>query len=167
MIEATGDLWAYSADWFCIPTSGSVRQDGRAVMGAGVALQARSLYPGLDTLVGALIRGEGNHLGVFGREHTGYNRNLITFPTKRVYYQKADLLLIQDSAQGLGIIARYRKDEVFVLPTPGCGEGRLKWEEVRPYIEDFLPDNVHIIHWMLRWSHQQYQSPAVDKSNSM
>lgn len=31
-----------------------------------------------------------------------------------------------------------------VLPRPGCGNGRLTWEQVKPVIK-FLPDNVWVI----------------------
>ena len=39
MKEITGDLWTIKADARVIPTNGTVRRDGAAVMGRGVALQ--------------------------------------------------------------------------------------------------------------------------------
>ena len=35
-------------------------------------------------------------------------------------------------------------DRAFIMPRPGCGEGRLTWEQVRPLLVD-LPDNCYVV----------------------
>mgnify|MGYP001580901715 CR=1 FL=1 len=57
----------------------------------------------------------------------------------------ADLELIKESASQLAVVAGAYSNKTFVLPRPGCGNGGLKWEDVKPVIEPILPDNVHVI----------------------
>ena len=46
MKEVTGNIWDYPADIVCITTNGSTTRNGSAVMGKGIALQAKERYPG-------------------------------------------------------------------------------------------------------------------------
>ena len=110
-------------------------------MGRGVALQASQRYPGLALKIGQAVKLRGNRLHMMG--------SLCTFPVKHEWHQKADKALIVQSARQLQILADACQKEIgpwrFVLPRPGCGNGGLTWDEVRPLIEDILPDNVHVI----------------------
>jgi hypothetical protein len=58
--------------------------------------------------------------------------------------EEADLVLIAASARQLRGLAEDRPEETFVLPRPGCGNGRLDWTVVRPLLLS-LPDNVAVI----------------------
>ena len=69
---------------------------------------------------------------------------LLTFPVKHNWWQPADLDLIAKSAEALEYMALSKPDTSFLLPRPGCGNGKLTWAEVRPVIK-FLPDNVLVI----------------------
>ena len=62
-----GDLWAQSqtADAVVITTNGSVKKDGKAVMGRGCAKQAAHIYPELAALLGVRIKARGNQPYVF------------------------------------------------------------------------------------------------------
>jgi len=44
MKEDKGDLWGYPADYRCVTTNGVVKPNGKLVMGAGVALDAKRLF---------------------------------------------------------------------------------------------------------------------------
>lgn len=137
MKEVLGNIWDYPADCICITTNGSVRNDGCAVMGRGVALQAKHRVPGIDFKIGAAIRTRGNHLYMMG--------DYCTFPVKHRWQEMADLELIKQSTQELDLLARQQfPGYIFVLPRPGCGNGQRTWEEVKPIVS-ILPDNVHII----------------------
>ena len=164
MEEVCGDIWQYPADVICITTNGSVKNDGRAVMGRGVALQAKQRWPELilDDILGRQLRAGDLHVSVLaavktaeilGRRlrlddvHGAARRELVllSFPVKYRWHEAADLVLIGNSAHELADLAKMCPEIVFVLPRPGCGNGRLKWEDVKPILLPILPDNVHVI----------------------
>lgn len=109
-------------------------------MGRGVARQARERYPSLPELLGALLRNYGNH--VF--PHPTFQ--LFTFPVKHAWREPADIALIHCSvleldrhASGLGLTRVW-------LVRPGCGNGGLLWEVVRPLLADMLDDRFVVVH---------------------
>lgn len=59
MKEATGDLWKFPCDALCIPTNGTRRHDGCAVMGRGVAAQAAQRWPWLPRALGDSLGDKG------------------------------------------------------------------------------------------------------------
>ena len=138
MKEVFGNVWTYQANVVCIPTNGFIRRNGKGVMGAGVAKQGRDKYRylGLETILGRELRTKGNHI-IYLMPW------LWTFPVKHKWSEPADLDLIKRSAEEL----RNAQDPnlIYVLPRPGCGNGQLKWEDVKPIIEPILPDNIHVI----------------------
>lgn len=138
MREIIGQLWDFYGKLntvVCITTNGTVRQDGAAVMGRGCALEASERFPEFRMALGHHIKRNGNVPMRLEGEM------LITFPVKHNWFEAADLALIQKSAQWLaGCDPAY----TYVLPRPGCGNGRLQWRDVHPLIE-FLPDNVWVI----------------------
>lgn len=153
MKEVGGYLWNYPADWYCVTTNGSLTHNGLAVMGAGVAKQARDRYPDLPKRLGKIVQGDQKAWGrpqlvAFPKEKTGYDRNLIMFPTKYEWTDEfSSLDLIKESALLLKHLANWRIFKTFALTRPGCGNGNLRWEQdVRPIIQSILPDNVHVVH---------------------
>jgi|KBSMisStandDraft_5_1062788.scaffolds.fasta_scaffold451381_2 hypothetical protein len=139
MTLSTGvDLWDEAANWRCITTNGSLRQDKSAVMGRGCALEAKTKFPHLPTQLGKHLIARGNVIGFFPEYQ------IITFPVKHNWHEPADLDLIEFSTRQLEAFARVHMAERILLPMPGCGNGRRRWEEVRPLLVD-LPDNVVII----------------------
>lgn len=137
MIEVTGDLWTFPAEFRIITTNGDVRTDGACVMGRGCALQAAKKYPKLPYELGTLIQKCGNHVAWL----SGYD--LFTFPVKRHWDEPASLNLIARSVSELQVIIK-DLEGTYVLPRPGCGNGRLAWKDVRPLLLD-LPDTVSVI----------------------
>lgn len=144
MIEITGDLWEY---WLqpktvvCITTNGYVNDRGLAAMGAGCAKEATKEVKNLTRIVGTLITQNGNKVQwvpIFG------GRSMLLFPTKDKFWEDSNFVLITKSAVQLKEIAIGMPDHHFILPRPGCGQGKLEWREVRPLTE-ILPSNVYII----------------------
>lgn len=135
MIEAIGDLWKdrLLASAICITTNGDVNREGRAVMGRGVAKQAAERFPQLPRLVACSIWAIGNHVAPI-------LENLVTFPVKHHWDEKADFHLIERSARELVQLANDVRWTDIRLPRPGCGNGGLRWQDVRPLLEPILDD---------------------------
>lgn len=147
MIEITGELWDYyGRDGFvvCITTNGFVKADGNCVMGRGCAREARDRFKGLAHQLGGIIRAQGNYCHWLITP--GFtNPVLMSFPTKHNWWEESDIELIKQSAYSLSLSANQMQDYTFILPRPGCANGGLKWEAVKPAIESILPDNVWAI----------------------
>lgn len=140
MKEIKGDLWTTPADVICITTNGSVQSNGKAVMGRGCALEAKTKFPVMEKWLGSSIKKYGNHvvsLGIF------MERSFFSFPVKHNWWEKADIELIKRSCTEL--TERIEPWNKVLLPRPGCGNGRLKWEDVKKVIAPLLPDNVLVI----------------------
>lgn len=136
------DLWQYPADVRVITTNGTIRKDGKCVMGAGCAKEAKLRYPGIDTLLGNDIITNGNRVQVIWQEPT-----IVAFPVKHHFYQKADLTLIRESACQLVQLADRMNWKAVVMPRPGCGNGGRWWlAEVRPILIDILDGRFTVVH---------------------
>lgn len=142
MIEEYGDFWNLKGDARCITTNGKLRKNGNAIMGAGVALQARNkcLTKGIDleAILGRYINEHGNHVFLLCN-------NLISFPTKTDWVKNADINLIIRSANELKMLANRTKYRRILMTRPGCGNGRLDWRIVKPVIEFILDDRFVIV----------------------
>ncbi len=145
MKEVRGNLWDYyGKDGFVvmITTNGTVKRNGCAVMGRGCALEAKQRVPGIDKQLGQLMA-RGTRRFCWPLD----DGRLMSFPVKHEWHQKADLALIRESARFLTAFAKaHSEDTTYILPCPGCGNGRLAWESVKPLL-DGLPDNVWVITW--------------------
>jgi hypothetical protein len=141
MIEVNGNLWTYPADVRVITTNGFVKKDGTCVMGRGCALEATQKFPGLPKLLGDLITAKGNVVHFLIREMPA----LLTLPVKHKWFEKADPQLIALSCVCLVRLADVNGWKTIVLPRPGCGNGQLKWEDVKPILEPILDDRFHVI----------------------
>jgi len=163
MKEAYGNIWDHQADYdaIVITTNGYVKKSGEAVMGRGIALEAANLFPWLRRNLGTNLTMFGNRvyrydiIPDFVREKK-YNFSLFTFPVKPEYgpngepgwKAKADIKLIELSTRAL-ILAidkdYYKEDYKVLMPRPGCGNGHLKWENVKPIIEPLLDDRFTVM----------------------
>ena len=144
MREETGDIWeAYNAGcWIVIPTNGFVRNDGTAVMGRGLAWQAKERFPILQLDLGERLKEYGNHVFVFSRYR------IITFPVKHKWMEDANVNLIQRSCMELMKVVEDAHG-VFSLPIyiprVGCGNGKLDWNNVKPILASSLDDRFIVI----------------------
>jgi hypothetical protein len=157
MNEVKGDLWDFKADLRCITTNGFVKKNGRAVMGRGCAREAVVRYPGIDLTLGELLTTYGNHVHELGWTEAapgGKTRHLafdlLSFPVKHHWMRPADLKLIERSAKELvhfldSVDSTYESDHTVVVPRPGCGNGQLSWEQVKPVIEPYFDERFYVI----------------------
>lgn len=145
MKEIVGELWDYYKrpnTIVCITTNGTLRKDGCGVMGRGCAFEATKRVPDIIRLLGEAIRRYQTVVVRFS--DLGRNEPIFFFPVKHNWWEKADLGLIKRSAQWLSVEASLTPDIQYILPRPGCGNGKRTWDEVKPLLKD-LPDNVLVI----------------------
>jgi len=141
MREVMGDLWEYweRGDWIVITTNGSIRHDGACVMGRGVALQAAQRFPNLPYRLGDRITSHGNVVHVFT------DLRLFAYPVKNAWMQRADLELIREGALRLSNLALAMNLGTIFMVRPGCGNGGLSWDVVKPIIEPFLDERFCVV----------------------
>ena len=144
MREVEGDIWNFhkKGHWIVIPTNGTVKKDGSAVMGRGVALQAKQRNPNHPFELGRRIRRYGLH--VYPMSYRA-----IAFPVKYKWQENASLDLIQRSCIEL---VYFMDCETLMDVTPpiymvrpGCGNGRLNWKDVKPFLEKYLDDRFIVV----------------------
>ena len=140
MLEVKGDLWTYPADAKCITTNGITNRYGEAVMGRGVASQAKNRYPNFAAEFGRALRQGGNQVYYWP------SAALFTFPVKHHWGERADVeLIITSCRQLIYLLDIHTEMQCVLLPKPGCGNGGLLWWDVQLIIELLLDDRVVII----------------------
>lgn len=136
MVEKAGNIWEHwdsNRDWMVVLTNGSLKLDGSAIMDKGQALQAAEKFPTLPRELGIKIKKQGNAVHVFPQH------GVITFPTKNEWHKPSDIKLIENSCITLANLFNSLKIRGNILiPRPGCGNGKLKWHDVRPIVELYL-----------------------------
>lgn len=153
MIEKQGNIWFSGADAICITTNGIVKKTGEAVMGKGIAAEAAQLYPFLPGLLGNNLTLTGNHCYDFymtprlGQTSWIPPNVIITFPTKNDWKDNSDkMLILQSSIELFKLTQEHTEWKRVAIPRPGCGLGKLNWEEdVKPILNHiFLEDKFEI-----------------------
>ena len=132
----------------CVPTNGVVKVNGCAVMGRGFARSAsEGTIQDVAGRLGKLLQEKGNHVHDLGdyTNEDGAKFRLVSFPTKEHWKDDSSLGLIERSAKELSSLIRRRRWKRVYLPAPGCGNGHLSWNHVKPRLEKHLPKNVTIL----------------------
>lgn len=137
MKEIKGNIWDFydKGGRVVITTNGTIKINGEAVMGRGVALEAKLRFPQLPQVLGGLIKDWGN------RVHRLDQYRLISFPVKHNYWETASMELIKKSTEQLKIATGFASGlqaELIYLVRPGCGNGRLDWKDVKLILERYL-----------------------------
>ncbi len=140
-----GDLWDFLplGYYIVVPTNSYVNTDGKAAMGRGVALQATTFFGGLAKQLGHLLKTHGPGVFVLPRQ------KLILFTTKNHWKDDSTLEIIKDSCVKLKAFMDKDPELKVAMPRIGCGNGKLKWEEVvelvKAYFKDFSEDRFVIV----------------------
>ncbi len=136
------------AQIICITTNGFVKRNGECVMGRGIAKQMKEYIPSIPYLLGYKISSKGNHVYNLGRvnsEKLMFNKHwLISFPVKHNWWEDADPELIRRSAIELKQLMKGVNKNV-LIPRPGCGNGHLRWQDVKPILEEVFGDDDRFI----------------------
>jgi len=137
MKEVTDDIWKYwdAGEWVCVTTNGIIKNDGTAVMGKGIAKQAADKFPGLPKQLAWKLDRFGNHVYAF------LPYRIFTFPTKHDWRDPSKMELILRSCAEL----RQMSAGKVYLPRPGCSNGGLDWNEVRPLVHAALPEDWFVL----------------------
>ena len=136
MKYAEGNIWEIDGDAICITTNRVILPSGNAVMGAGLALQAKIRYPDLPKWLGNYMNRNGNVVGIY----LDAKPTIITVPTKNDWRDISNLKLIEKSLTSLRIIAERKVRERILITPLGCGLGKLNWSVVKPLMEEYLDD---------------------------
>lgn len=143
MREISGDIFklleSNNFDGFCITTNGSIKSNGECVMGRGIALTCKQMFPNIPMTLGNLIRIRGNHVHKLG---TYKSYTIFSFPVKHNWWEVADIELIKRSCVELTQMLDKLHLKSVLLPRPGCGNGKLDWQLVKPVIAKLLDDRV-------------------------
>ncbi len=140
MIHVQGNIWDFhkAGHWIAIPTNGSVRNDGKAVMGRGLAQEAAQKFPGLARLLGLRLQRGSNIPYLFSQY------KIVTIPVKHKWRDNADLDLILQSCRNLKHLTAINFYPLYI-PHLGCGFGRLSWVDVKPALEQALSDDFIVV----------------------
>lgn len=156
MKEIFGNIWDLAIDndanAIVITTNGVVKQNGEAVMGRGIAKEVAERHPEFAKRLGFRVNEIGNVPFVLEFINSSFEDGsmrevFFTLPVKHNWWEKADPYLIVSSIKKL--VALVDADEtmkVILVPRPGCGNGGLKWKDVKPIIEPYLDDRFYICH---------------------
>ena len=126
----------------CITTNGIIKQNGCAVMGKGVALEAVKRYPGIDKILAEKLIHFGNKVHLLCEQNS---LSVLSFPTKNHWRDSSDLNLIKNSAKQLVEMTNKNEWSEVWLPSVGCGCGNLSWNIVKNSLSDILDGRLCIV----------------------
>jgi hypothetical protein len=126
-----------------ITTNGAKTKQGDSVMGTGVALKAKQLWPILPKLVGAY--GPQGYVGLFFIPNTRQAIKIFALQTKEHWRGRSSLKLITANAEDLVKSPVLLRSDTIIMPRLGYDNGKLDWEnQVKPAISHRL-DNRFIV----------------------
>ncbi|MGH9223383.1 MAG: type II toxin-antitoxin system antitoxin DNA ADP-ribosyl glycohydrolase DarG [Acidimicrobiales bacterium] len=113
------------------------------VMGKGIALQFARAFPAmLSAYEKAAKRGEVRlgEMHVWANDAMSGPRWVINFPTKGHWRARSRMIDIESGLADLVRVIREHGITSVAIPPLGCGNGGLRWTDVRPLIEHALAD---------------------------
>lgn len=148
--------YAWEECGICVTTNGIVKNDGSLVMGKGIALTFAKIWTTLPKEFGLMVSMYGNrvfHVECCYDTLNGYihdrARNRLThvfsFPTKYHYADDSCPKLIEQSAKDLVKLTEHYKLKQVFMTRPGCGNGRLDWQNVKPILEKYFDDKYIVV----------------------
>lgn len=147
-----GDLWEKHQEGhhICIPVNKERKSGGEAVMGAGLANEARLIFPQLPRLLGDALNGRVQWQTGFFMHLPAYR--LFLLATKTDWRKPSELAIIDSSCASMAAALKSTKTSLIApirypvyLPKLGCGCGKLKWPQVAPVISKHLNDDFVVL----------------------
>ena len=140
-----GDIWdsLNEVDAICVTTNGIIKADGKLVMGAGIAKQARDRFPGIDFYAGGEVLRSGSHVRTIFQDRM---TRIVSLPTKQHWRDPSPFWLVDRSLTELVVLVNKMGWETILLTRPGCGHGGLDWEtQVKPLCEKILDERFCVV----------------------
>ena len=117
------------------------------VMGKGIALQAKDLFPDAFWYYKDLCDKDKMHMGVpvlYNKRSNSLQttdkeyKKLLLFPTKQHWKMDGDIVSIEKGLQWL--VDNYEKCGIksLAMPALGCGNGGLDWKDIGPLLYKYL-----------------------------
>lgn len=148
MIETVGDYWvAWKKEWIpaiVCTTNMVVKPDGNLVMGAGIAKAFKEKFPEIDRIWGNRVKRGCKNLMITDYWDYDDKQILVALPTKYHWKDPSPMELVVKSCQELKIAADFHDWWRVLMTRPGCGNGGLKWEDVKKEIS-FLDERFKVI----------------------
>lgn len=123
-------------------TNNVVRKNGSLVMGRGSAKDFKEKFKYLDWNWGQIVADhadngiEDYHLLITGPRRLDHAQiYLVGLQTKRSWVDDSPMELVVKSCEKLKQLADLMSWRKIVMPRPGCGNGNLRWREVKKEIQ--------------------------------
>jgi hypothetical protein len=133
----------------CFTTNGNtkiVKDKVHAVMGKGIAKEIADAFPHIPEQLGECLADTCNHVYCMGVDVYKDNMYILySFPTKLNWWEKSSFDLIEQSCKELVKAVKAESANYIYIPRPGCGNGGLNWEDVKPILEKYLDDRFIIV----------------------
>ena len=126
----------------CVTTNHMLRNNGNAIMGAGIAKAALKYAPDAEIILGKHIQANKLTPCVLHEINGNY---MLSFTTKNDWRDKSKIDIIINSCYGLIDIKKQLGIDKIYLPPVGCGLGGLNWSDVKTAIKDILDDDFTFI----------------------
>ncbi len=136
------------------------------VMGRGLALQFRTLFPENFAFYKILCdQGEvqPGRMTVYERSGLGNPRFIINFPTKTHWKKKSRIEYIESGLVALQAEIRQRSIASIAIPSLGAGLGGLRWTDVLPVIERAFAEMPEV-RALLFEPHEQPEQTSIEKT---
>ena len=143
-----GNIWdIYPHTDLFLFTSNGVVNNGKLVMGAGIAKQVRDRFKGIDAAIGKTILSGGYNLNnPYGLLLSPNKGKVGLFQTKLHWKDESPLWLVEKSTKMLIEWANNNPNKRIDMTYPAIANGGRTVDEIYPIIQH-LPDNVNV--WRL------------------
>jgi len=133
------------------------------VMGKGVALQFKKAFPDNFKKYAKAVKNSEVQIGKIFVSETGkftYPKYIINFPTKKHWRYPSKLEWIREGLKDLRNFIIHNNIKSIAIPPLGCGNGKLKWKEVKPLIINSLEDISNLQIFLFEPSDFAYEKPS-------
>jgi len=108
------------------------------VMGAGLAKEFAKKYPEMEEEYKSYCAAYDFKIGKLLIYHYSPHRWILNFPTKGHWYNKSQLVYIDEGLDTFVLTYKYHGIESIAFPKLGCGLGGLAWPDVQLLFEKYL-----------------------------